>query len=177
MKISIGYSDSEDRLWLRTQRSRLLWWITRRVALRLVARWSEMIERDPWAGTASAPRPPQDPGKMQQVHRRAVAATRTEGIAPVERPAPGVTLENCLLASVQLSVRPQGMSITLKAAAREESWLMSPDECHGMLDALLARCRRSGWLEAALPEWLTGEPADETPPAAAGGGEDPAVGA
>ena len=45
MRLTIGYSDSEDRLWIRTEASNALWWVTRRIALRLVAQWADVLER------------------------------------------------------------------------------------------------------------------------------------
>lgn len=45
MKILFGYSDSDDRMWLRAGSEGPLWWLTRRLALRLVSEWAGLMER------------------------------------------------------------------------------------------------------------------------------------
>lgn len=45
MKIRFGYSDSDDRMWIRAGGAGPLWWVTRRLALRLVLQWATLMER------------------------------------------------------------------------------------------------------------------------------------
>lgn len=45
MKIRFGYSDSDDRMWIRAGGEGPLWWVTRRLALRLVREWAGLMER------------------------------------------------------------------------------------------------------------------------------------
>lgn len=45
MKIRFGYSDSDDRMWIRAGGDGPLWWVTRRLALRLVREWAGLMER------------------------------------------------------------------------------------------------------------------------------------
>lgn len=71
MKVSFGYSDSEDRMWIRAGGSGPLWWVTRRFALNLVAQWAALLERTAPAGAQ------QDAG----------AAGDTDGGGPVDADA------------------------------------------------------------------------------------------
>ena len=54
MKVSFGYSDSDDRMWIRAGGSGPLWWVTRRMALRLVSEWAGLLERTVPAGEGGA---------------------------------------------------------------------------------------------------------------------------
>jgi len=166
MRISMGYSDSEDRMWIRTEASNVLWWMTRRLALRLIGQWAQLLERsvevetvgdgpDDEAQALAAARRRQ---ALRDEHARAVAAVREQQkVAPVERPAPGVALDNCVLASVDLSVNARGARLVLKAPGRSETLTMSRSEAHRLLDALFGRCNRLGWYGAKLPAWLVDE--------------------
>jgi hypothetical protein len=162
MRLSIGYSDSEDRIWIRTEASNTLWWVTRRLALRLIEQWALLLERS--LADAEAGGSPEDDERakaaararaLARTHGRAVEQARAAKVAPVERPPAGVELVNCLLASVDLSAKGGTVRLALKAPGRTEPLAMSRDEAHRFLDALLARCRRSGWYDAKLPGWLS----------------------
>lgn len=164
MRISMGYSDSEDRMWIRTEASNVLWWMTRRLALRLIAQWAQLLERSVEVeGAGDEAGEGQGEGliaarrrqALRDEYAHAVAAARGEQkVAPVERPAPGVALENCLLASVDLSANARGARLVLKAPGRSETLTMSRSEAHRLLDALFGRCSRLGWYGAKLPAWL-----------------------
>lgn len=173
MRLTIGYSDSEDRLWIRTEASNALWWVTRRLAMRLVAQWADVLERslpedasdesDASAAGVAASGGPQDAARglrrreaLRREHDHALVAARDRKVGPVERPPPGVALENTLLATVSLSAGEKGVRLVLKAAGRSETLRMSRAQAHRLLDALFSRCRRIGWYAgpASTPEWL-----------------------
>ena len=168
MRLSIGYSDSEDRIWIRVEKSTALWWMTRRLALRLIEQWATLMERSyPDADAAAAAdaeaqraRAAERARALRREHGSAVAVARGTKVEPVGRPAPGVELATCVLASIDLSVRADLVTLVLKAPGRTEPLKMSRQEAHRMLDALLARCRRSGWYDATLPHWLAGDAAE-----------------
>lgn len=177
MRVTIGYSDSEDRLWLRPEGSNRLWWVTRRIALRLVVSWAQLLERSVAAdGDAGedgrADGDPEAAGgdgdaahgassraaRLKRAHAAAVTQSRALRLQPVERPAGGVALETVLLTTVELALNGDRFKVALKAPALEDRWTMTRGEAHAMLDALVARCRRSGWLEVSLPGWLDARP-------------------
>jgi hypothetical protein len=145
--------------------------MTRRLALRIVEQWAALMERSFPDGAAGAAedadaqraRAAAKAIALRREHGSAVAVARTKKVEPVGRPEPGVELVTCVLTSVDLSVRADAVKLVLKAPGRTEALSMSRQEAHRMLDALLERCRRSGWYDANLPQWLAQQPGEPAP--------------
>jgi len=160
MRLTIGYSDSEDRIWLRAEDSPAMWWITRRLALNLVAQWAALLEKSavsaPSDGEAEADeaRRAAAAQRVRQERSRAIASTPKEPADQGDKPPPGAVAESFLLSGVNLRASPKAVQIELVASSRKDTIGMSRDEAHRLLDALVARAQRSAWFEVRLPDWV-----------------------
>jgi hypothetical protein len=173
MKVSFGYSDSEDRMWIRAGRDAPLWWLTRRMALRLSSEWAALLERSLVSpGEADEGEDGGSPGagvrteddradRLLREHRAALAnprrppedgegeersAGRGEPAAPAGASA--------LVYAVDLGAQGGRIRLVLRSAGREQAIVAPRDDSHRLLAAFVSRCRRNGWLEARLPAWL-----------------------
>lgn len=201
MKVSIGYSDSEDRIWLRAGQGQPSWWLTRRLALELVAQWAASLERSvPLADAAELA--PGDacaasPGARDRVgreHLEALAAGPRAGTADDRgaldehgqddgEGAPAPAGVPTLLFRVDLGTAGGRVRLVLRSAGRRQVLVMPRADSHRLLSAFVARCRGNGWLDARLPPWLEPSPPRPSasierpaPPAAAGQPDSPAAG-
>lgn len=170
MRISLGYSDSEDRVWIRTDSSDTLWWLTRRLALRLIARWAEVLQRSLQAPAGGSTGESEEEAAarrseaLRREHVEVMAVAQSGKVPPVSRPAPGAELANTLLASVEISGGPRGLRLVLHSPGRSETLRMSRGEAHRLLHSLHARCSRSGWYASDAPGWLAETPSADRRP-------------
>lgn len=176
MKVSFGYSDSEDRMWIRAGRDGPLWWLTRRMALRLVTEWAALLER-------SLPPPPSEAdgvsagaaagagleadaaARLVREHAAALANPRRapgeEGGAPAadgQDDAPVPAGASALVFAVDLGWKGDRIRVVLRSAAHRQAVVAPRDDCHRLLATLVSRCRRNGWLDARLPSWVASRP-------------------
>lgn len=168
MKISIGYSDSQDRMWLRAGSEGPLWWLTRRLCIRLIAQWAELLERT--VPLAADPGDAASPGGDAEHRRRGAlrehrGALDTPAGAPGQRedeveakgeaasaPAPGF-----LVYSVELTANSRILRLSLLSGAEKQAIEMPRADAHRLLAALVGRCKSNGWAEASMPPWFREE--------------------
>lgn len=168
MKISIGYSDSQDRMWLRAGSEGPLWWLTRRLCIRLIAQWAELLERTipleagvGGAASTSAESDERRAGALRE-HRAALEAPagargkeKDEAEAKGEAasaPAPGF-----LVYSVELTANSRVLRLSLLSGAEKQAIEMPRADAHRLLAALVGRCQSNGWVQATLPPWFREE--------------------
>ncbi len=179
MRLTIGYSDSEDRVWMRIEGSSANWWLTRRLALALIRQWATLVEKSYTDEGLSMPSPQDDTaataGRARSAHKAAVASAKP--VAPVGRPAPGVETVNRTVSSIDLTVKPNRFDLVFKGAGAQDAVRLSRDEAHRMLAALCDRCRTNGWFNATLPGWLVGDAGAAGSQGSARGTPSPGAGA
>ena len=187
MKVSFGYSDSDDRMWIRAGGSGPLWWVTRRMALRLVSEWAALLERtvpageggesgadgaDTPSGGPLAAEMEDDPDaaahalreRLLGEHRAALgrplpAKDGAEGAA-AEAPAPPGP--GALVYSVDLAAQEGRIRLVLRSSGQRQAIVAPREDSHRLLAAFVSRCRRNGWLDARLPAWLEPEVAPQS---------------
>jgi len=178
MKVSFGYSDSDDRMWIRAGGSGPLWWVTRRMALRLVSEWAALLER-------SVPAERGEPGveganessggpvvaeaegdvdaaararreRLLEEHRSALGRPRPgkEGGDGAAAEAPAPPGPGALVFSVDLAVMEGRIRLVLRSSGQRQAIVAPREDSHRLLAAFVSRCRRNGWLDARLPAWL-----------------------
>jgi hypothetical protein len=158
MSVVFGYSDSDDRMWLRIGDGPLLWWITRRLALRMIGQWAALVERtlpaEAAAGASAAqPASADRAARAALEHRGALAPSAAPaGSAAAEPPAPPGA--SALLFGVEIAVKGEKMRFVLRSAGNRQAFETPRGDAHRLLAAFVSRCKRNGWLESPLPEWL-----------------------
>lgn len=160
MSVVFGYSDSDDRMWVRIGDGPLLWWITRRLALRMIGQWAALVERtvpaEAAAGKPAAQLALAERSRQAALeHRGALAPSpspSSAGGAATEPPAPPGT--SALLYGAEIGVAGDKMRFVLRSAGHRQAFETPRGDAHRLLAAFVSRCRRNGWLESPLPEWL-----------------------
>lgn len=160
MKVTFGYSDSEDRMWIRAGHDGVLWWITRRLALRLIAQWGELLERTLPADGAAQAQPEAEAGEAgrRQRARREHSAALSAPPPPDEPDVPPTAGPSALLFSVELSVKGDDCRIVFLSGDKRQGIVLPRKDAHRLLSALASRCRGNGWLSGSLPPWLAPSP-------------------
>lgn len=166
MRISIGYSDSQDRMWIRAGSEGPLWWLTRRLCLRLVGQWAELLERTvPLdAGAAAAATTDADGRRAGawREHRTALepsadARTDDEGGADGKGEVGSAPAQGFLVYSAELTANSRVLRIILRSGGEKQAIEMPRTDAHRVLAALVARCRSNAWIDAFLPPWFREE--------------------
>ena len=158
MSVVFGYSDSDDRMWIRIGDGPLLWWITRRLALRMIGQWAALVERtvpaEAGAGSPAAPLAETERTKRAALEHRGALAPQASpaGSVAAEPPPPAGT--SALLYGVEIAVAGDKMRFALRSADKRQAFETPRNDAHRLLSAFVSRCRRNGWLDSPLPEWL-----------------------
>lgn len=141
--LTVGYSDSEDRLWLRFVREggEAKLWMTRRLALALL---------DQSYGLMSKSVPDTD---CDREHLEAVREfLQAQGDpAPARMPSDQLDIRSGVVASVDVSVSEAGMLWTFVSAQARVGFRGSRTEAHRLLEIFWLRIRSAGWRDA--PPW------------------------
>jgi len=158
MSVVFGYSDSDDRMWVRIGDGPLLWWITRRLALRMIGQWAALVERtvpaEAGAGSPAAPLAAAERARQAALEHRGalVPPPSPASHAAAEPQAPPGT--SALLYGVEIAVKGEKMRFSLRSAEHRQAFETPRGDAHRLLAAFVSRCRRNGWLDSPLPEWL-----------------------
>lgn len=135
--ITIGYSDSEDRLWVRlsSEDAEAMLWMTRRLVAGLLRSGFDMLG----GGKASA--------ELVDKHHELVAAAseqpRTE--APPRASASTQVQQLGLLHSVDISVDAKRMSLTFHGSGGPAGFASERVQSHRLLQAFWDRQADAGW--------------------------------
>ncbi len=141
--LTVGYSDSEDRLWLRFVREggEAKLWITRRLATALLDQSYALMSKG--AGDKDC----------DHEHLDAVQEfIRSQGDpAPARMPAGQVDIQSALVTSVDISVSEGGVLWTFVSAQGRVGFRGTRIEAHRLLEIFWLRMRSAGWRDA--PPW------------------------
>jgi hypothetical protein len=154
-QLTLGYSDSEDRLWLIFTDDGSQLWLTRRMTLVLLQHLSERM-------TISCPGAAPDVSLKPEI-RVALefeAAHETEhdpipqgqpqGGKPEGQPQGSVHV----VSSITLKMGSSQVQLMTNAPGYQRTLCMSRAEAHRMLGALARRSQSAGWNMPNLPAWL-----------------------
>lgn len=139
--ITIGYSDSEDRLWIRLVRPQgeAKLWMTRRLALAVIEKSYELLVADiPEA-------------KAVQQHQQAVAEFMKQkgDPAPPRNPESVMDFEGGLVSSVDITAGKTNFQWAFVSPRGKALFRSDVDKAHRLLEAFWARMRSSGWVDQA----------------------------
>lgn len=148
--ITIGYSDSEDRLWVRLtgQPGEAMMWLTRRLMRGLIGSTFELM---------AGKRPRND---FSASHRELIAARAdVPRTAAPPRASPEVSARQLgLLNAIDISVDDVRLSLTFKGAGGVAGFACDRPQAHQLLQAFWDRQSNAGW--AIASPW-----AEDVPPA------------
>lgn len=135
--ITIGYSDSEDRLWVRLsgEGAEAMLWMTRRLVAGLLRSGFDMLG----GGKAS--------GELTDRHREAIEAAREQPRteAPPRASASTQVQQLGLLHSVDISVDPNRMALTFRGNGSPAGFASERVQAHRLLQAFWDRQADAGW--------------------------------
>lgn len=145
--LTIGYSDSEDRLWLRFVREggEAKLWMTRRLAMALLDKSHELLLQNV------------EPTRFEGEHRQAVQEfIQAKGDpAPPRAPSVQVDVPSGLVTSVDLTTSKDGVGWVFVAAQGRVGFRGTRTEAHRLLEIFWLRMQSAGWRDA--PPWKTSD--------------------
>lgn len=156
-QLTLGYSDSEDRLWLVFTDDGSQLWLTRRMAHVLLLRLAERM-------TVSCPGATNETSLKPEIRValefEAAHETEDDPQPAANRPpsAPAPVASTHLITSITLKVSSQQVQLEALARSYQRSLLMTRAEAHRLLGALVRRCAASEWHLTGLPDWLESIP-------------------
>lgn len=141
LSITIGYSDSEDRLWIRLVRPQgeAKLWMTRRLALALVRNSYDLLVQDLQEAEAVSE------------HSKAVTEflQKQGDPAPPRNPESVTDIAGGLVSSVDISVGKTNFQWTFVSPQGKALFRSDRDIAHRLLEAFWARMRSSNWVDKA----------------------------
>ena len=158
-QLTFGYSDSEDRLWLRFSNDPAQLWLSRRLARSLIIHLIEQMTLscpgDPACGASADPK--HRLGLEHEMSREVVQETGRGARVPSPDMAPASA--SFLLTSFKLNVTSQQVIIECIAPGYGRGLALMRNEAHTVLAALVSRCLSAEWDFKDLPAWLTSQQA------------------
>lgn len=153
MQLTLGYSDSEDRLWLTTSDG-TRFWLTRRMLAGFLPQAAILLTKTvPGGDIPNALTPEQRVGLE---HGESLADTPSGSPAlqhnvdsRAENPAPPQ-----LATSLTLNVSSDHCQFIVRAAGMESRFPLQRLDLHRLLGAMVLTTRHAGWGLADLPNWL-----------------------
>lgn len=155
--ITLGYSDSEDRIWLASSDGHRFW-LTRRLLLRLLGALAELLERTVPGGDIPNALPAEQ--RIRLEHAESLANT-PEGKPALQlnkaNPAtpPGVTPAPPRLAT-RITCQADGPRCTLivEATGVATRFELNRIDFHRLLAAMTSVAHQAHWGLPGLPAWL-----------------------
>lgn len=162
-RLSIGYSDSEDRIWIALSEDDRQWWLTRRALLRWVSELARLLGRsDGSQGEAVWTVPPER--RVALEHEIATREQEPDALGARDEAAAGAPpapRRPVLASSITLALARRGVVTTLHGPGESQRLGLSRIETHRLLGALVRQARSRGWFEPMrLPDWLLEMPSD-----------------
>jgi hypothetical protein len=154
-ELTIGYSDSEDRLWLKSSEG-AKYWLTRRLLLRFIAPTAELLEKTVPGGEV--------PNALPVAQRIALEHAEAMADTPEGQPAmvrnketqstAGTSAPPLLASGLSITADGSRCRLTILAADKENHLNLSRLDFHRILGAMALATRKAGWNLAGLPDWL-----------------------
>lgn len=163
-RLSIGYSDSEDRIWIALSEDDRQWWLTRRALLRWVSELARLLGRNDGSQAEAVWTVPPE-RRVALEHEIATREQEPDARSSQDEPAtepPPAPRRPVLASSITLALRRQGVLTTLHGPGEAQRLGLSRIETHRLLGALVRQARSRGWFEPMrLPDWLHALPPDD----------------
>jgi hypothetical protein len=156
--ITLGYSDSEDRVWLLLREDGLQMWLTRRLAAALLGRLVQLMEEQCPGGSAVVNSLPaatrlalEHEAALEMAQEEAERKTESE-TALAETPVANVVSQ--VVQSVDISVSSERVLLTWHAPGIAVPMNVNRVDGHKLMRAIAHRTRFAGWDFTHLPAWL-----------------------
>lgn len=140
----IGYSDSEDRLWLLLSDDGHQFWLTRRFCANLMLKLEQALtESCPQSGTGKD----LAPSVRAALEHQAAHETPDGTPLPPTRPREDLPQErtSLLLSQILMTIDAQYARLELITPQFERLVVLNRAEAHQLLSALWQRCEGAGW--------------------------------
>lgn len=155
-ELTFGYSDSEDRLWLKTGEG-TSYWLTRRLLARFLAPTAELLEKTVPGGEVPNALPPTQ--RIALEHAEAMADTPEGRPAMVRNketrsPQSGTATPPQLVSSLSITADGGRCRLAIVAGGRENQLNLSRLDFHRFLGAMALATRKAHWDLPGIPDWL-----------------------
>lgn len=157
MKMDVTYHADQDRLrlCLRTEQQRTDWWLTRRIALRLLQALLDRLQQVPLPTLSQPWLPRAGAREIAQEHAMSLEFDALVADDPGTAP-PSQTGQ--LVDTASLTVSPTETRLELVAGKNSARLNLTRMESHALAEALALMARKAEWLLGVdLPPWL-GQP-------------------
>ena len=156
-QLTFGYSDSEDRMWLRMSSCSSQIWLTRRLCAAVITHLIEAMRASCASGLAPCNSLAPDQ-RLALEHETANEFTAEPGTHDdaTSKPLPAADSSH-LLSAVNLSVDARQVRLAFIAPGLNQKLSLSRAESHHLLSALAGRCAAAHWNLPGLPHWLQAE--------------------
>lgn len=154
MKMDVSYHPDQDRLrlCLRTEQQTSDWWLTRRIALRLLQALLNQLERVPLPALNQPWLPTPPAREIAQEHAMSLEFDALVVDDP-GRPPPSQTGQ--LVDTASLTVTPTETRLKLASGKNSASLNLTRMESHALVEGLALMARKGEWLTGIdLPPWL-----------------------
>jgi hypothetical protein len=153
MQLTIGYSDSEDRLWLLFADDGTQLWLTRRLTCVLLKRMAErMTVSCPSAGDDYSLKPEIRVALEYEAAHELPADPDLQDAAPEQATITHRSVHQ--LTSISLKVAANRVQMEAIGPGFRRPLLLSRAEAHRLLGALVRRSIAADWNLPPLPDWL-----------------------
>jgi hypothetical protein len=155
-ELTFGYSDSEDRLWLKSSDG-AKYWLTRRLLARFIGPTADLLEKTVPGGEVSNALSAAQ--RIALEHAEAMADT-PEGKPAMARnkdtqpPGGGTSAPPLLATTLSLTADAGRCRLTIVAGGRDGQLNLSRLDFHRFLGAMTLAAQKSGWDLPGLPDWL-----------------------
>lgn len=153
MKMDLTYEPSQDRirLCLRTGGQQADWWLTRRIALRLLTALLGQLEKVPLPVVDVPWHPKPTAREIAQEH----AMSLEFDAVSVDPAAPRASQTGLLVETISLTVGTVETRLELVAGKNNAKLNLTRMESHALAEALALMARKGEWLTGVdLPPWL-----------------------
>ena len=154
MDITLAYSETEDRVWLRSQGQML--WLTRRILLRFLSASGKLLEQSVPGGEVPNALPPSH--RIQIDHEEALAES-PEGTAALQHgkespPSADEAQAVPVVHTIHITPSPSIWVVTLQSTDVEMQVRLNRRDFHRLLGAMSMAAQRGEWLACDMPGWM-----------------------
>lgn len=155
-ELTFGYSDSEDRLWLKSGDG-ARYWLTRRLLARFVGPTADLLEKTVPGGEVPNALPTSQ--RIALEHAEAMADT-PEGKPAMARnketqpQGSGTSAPPLLASSLSITADSGRCHLTIVAGGKEGQLNLSRLDFHRFLGAMTLAAQKARWDLPGLPAWL-----------------------
>lgn len=159
-KITLGYADSEDRIWLLLRDEGVQLWLTRRLTGSLLAKLVQLMEKNCPGGDLAGALPAATRLELEHEAAMEMAQEQAEQEAANGGPEPDAPVKDVasyLVNGIDLRVTGDRLVTVWHAPGLSKTLDLNRADGHRTMRAIARRTRYAQWNFTHLPDWLMTE--------------------